>query len=180
MSKCKKEDVNKTEEVVEETTAAAAEPETAEPAAECPETEALKKQIEELKDAKLRLAAEYDNFRKRSMREKDGIYADAALSTAAKFLPVLDNLERAAKQETADEAYKKGVEMTLAQLYGVMEKLGITEIPALGEQFDPEVHNAVLHVEDETIDENTIVEVFEKGFKMGDRVMRHSIVKVAN
>ena len=99
---------------------------------------------------------------------------------AAKFLPVLDNLERATKQETADEAYKKGVEMTLTQMYQVMEKMGITEIPALGEQFNPELHNAVLHIEDETVDDNTIVEVFEKGFIMGDRVLRHSIVKVAN
>ena len=171
------------EEVVAEAVETAAEAtETAEAAesADNAQIEVLKKQIDELKDAKLRLAAEYDNFRKRSQREKDGIYADASLATAAKFLPVFDNLERAMKQETADEAYKKGVELTLNQMVQVMEKMGITEIPALGEQFDPEVHNAVLHIEDESIDDNTIVEVFEKGFKMGDRVLRHSIVKVAN
>ena len=172
-----------TEEVVTEAaeavTEAAETTETAE-SADNAQIEVLKKQIEELKDSKLRLAAEYDNFRKRSQREKDGIYADASLATASKFLPVFDNLERAMKQETADEAYKKGVELTLNQMVQVMEKMGITEIPALGEQFDPEVHNAVLHIEDESIDDNTIVEVFEKGFKMGDRVLRHSIVKVAN
>ena len=166
------------EEVSEVTAEETAE---AQPASETDaQVEALKKQLDEMKDSKLRLAAEYDNFRKRSQREKDSIYADASLSTAAKFLPVLDNLERAAKQETSDEAYKKGVEMTLSQMYQVMEKMGIVEIPALGEQFDPELHNAVLHIEDESIDDNTIVEVFEKGFKMGDRVLRHSIVKVAN
>ncbi len=158
---------NKAEETVEETV-------------EVSETEALKKEIEELKDSKLRLAAEYDNFRKRSAREKENIFSDASIATAAAFLPVLDNLERAVKQETADEAYKKGVEMTLNQLNQIMEKLGISEIPALGEQFDPELHNAVLHIEDETVDDNTIVEVFEKGFKMGDRVLRYAIVKVAN
>ncbi len=164
------------EEVVNETKAE----ETVEETVEVSETEALKKEIEELKDSKLRLAAEYDNFRKRSAREKESIYSDASIATAAAFLPVLDNLERAVKQETADEAYKKGVEMTLTQLNQIMEKLGITEIPALGEQFDPELHNAVLHIEDETVDDNTIVEVFEKGFKMGDRVLRYAIVKVAN
>ncbi len=175
---------NKTEcpkdESVEETVETVETAETETDTTEATVNDTLTKEIEELKDAKLRLAAEYDNFRKRSAREKENIYLDAAIATAAKFLPVLDNLERAAKQETADEAYKKGVEMTLNQLYEVMEKLGITEIAALGEQFDPELHNAVLHIEDETVDDNTIVEVFEKGFKMGDRVLRYAIVKVAN
>ena len=128
----------------------------------------------------LLLAAEYDNFRKRTQKEKTEIYHTAFADAAKKFLPVYDNLLRALQNETADEAYKKGVEMTLSQMYQVMEKMGIVEIPALGEQFDPELHNAVLHIEDESIDDNTIVEVFEKGFKMGDRVLRHSIVKVAN
>jgi len=183
MAKNKKEDTKaaQAEETVEETAAPQTEPaEAAETNESAAQIEAMQKQLDELKDSKLRLAAEYDNFRKRSQREKDAIYSDASLATAAKFLPVLDNLERAAKQETADEAYKKGVEMTLTQMYQVMEKMGITEIPALGEQFNPELHNAVLHIEDETVDDNTIVEVFEKGFIMGDRVLRHSIVKVEN
>ena len=102
--------------------------------------------------------------------------ADAALA----FLPVYDNLERALKQETADEAYKKGVEMTMTQLRSVLEKLGITEIPALGQPFDPTLHNAVMHVEDESLGENTVAEVFQAGFKLGDKVIRFSMVKVAN
>jgi len=96
------------------------------------------------------------------------------------MLPVLDNLERALAQPTADEAYKKGVEMIEKQFYDCLTKLGITEIAALGEQFDPQIHNAVMHVEQEGCDDNTVVEVFQKGFIMGERVVRHAIVKVAN
>ena len=104
----------------------------------------------------------------------------AKADTAAAFLPVYDNLERALKQETADEAYKKGVEMTMTQLKEVLTKLGIEEIPALGEPFDPNLHNAVMHVEDESLGENTVAEVFQAGFKLGDKVIRFSMVKVAN
>ena len=124
------------------------------------ELEALKKSLSDQEDKFLRLAAEYD--------------------TAAAFLPVYDNLERALKQETADEAYKKGVEMTMTQLKEVLTKLGIEEIPALGEPFDPNLHNAVMHVEDEGAGENTIVDVFQTGFKSGDKVVRFAMVKVAN
>ena len=131
-------------------------------------------------DQFLRLAAEYDNFRKRTQREKDGIYQDAVADTVKKFLPVYDNLERALHHETADEAYKKGVEMTMTQLKTVLEKLGVEEIPAQGESFDPNVHNAVMHMEDEALGENTVVEVFQAGFKMGEKVIRHAMVKVAN
>ena len=131
-------------------------------------------------DQFLRLAAEYDNFRKRTQREKDGIYQDAVADTVKKFLPVYDNLERALHHETADEAYKKGVEMTMTQLKEVLTKLGIEEIPALGEPFDPNLHNAVMHVEDEGAGENTIVDVFQTGFKSGDKVVRFAMVKVAN
>ena len=131
-------------------------------------------------DGYLRLAAEYDNFRKRSQREKDGIYADARAATVEKFLPVYDNLERALSQQTTDEAFKKGVEMTMVQFNQTLEKLGITEIPALGEKFDPNVHNAVMHVEDESLGENEVVEVFQKGFKLNDKVIRFAMVKVAN
>ena len=99
---------------------------------------------------------------------------------AAAFLPVYDNLERALKQETADEAFKKGVEMTMTQLKEILAKLGIEEIPALGETFDPNLHNAVMHVEDESAGENTIVDVFQAGFKSGDKVIRFAMVKVAN
>lgn len=128
----------------------------------------------------LRLAAEYDNFRKRSARERDAIYADIRADTVQKFLPVYDNLVRALAAMTEDDAGRKGVEMTFAQFETVLTKLGVTPIPALGEQFDPERHNAVMHVEDEEQGENIIIEEFEKGFKMGDKVIRFSMVKVAN
>ena len=128
----------------------------------------------------LRLAAEYDNYRKRTAKEKESIWADAKASVVASFLPVYDNLERALKQDTADEAYKKGVEMTMNQLKSVLEKLGITEIDALGKPFDPALHNAVMHVEDENFGENTVAEVFQAGFMLGEKVIRFAMVKVAN
>ena len=144
------------------------------------ELEALKKERAEQEDRFLRLAAEYDNYRRRSQKEKESAWSDSKAETAAAFLPVYDNLERALKQDTADEAYKKGVEMTMSQLREVLSKLGIQEIPALGETFDPNLHNAVMHVEDENAGENTIVEVFQAGFRNGDKVIRFSMVKVAN
>ena len=140
----------------------------------------MKKTISEQEDKFLRLAAEYDNYRRRSQKEKESAWADSKAETAAAFLPVYDNLERALKQETADEAYKKGVEMTMTGLKEVLTKLGIEEIPALGETFDPNLHNAVMHVEDESAGENTIVEVFQAGFRTGEKVIRFAMVKVAN
>ena len=144
------------------------------------ELEALKDQAAHQEDKYLRLAAEYDNYRRRTTKEKESIWNDAKADAASAFLPVYDNLERALKQETADEAYKKGVEMTMTQLRSVLEKLGITEIPALGQPFDPTLHNAVMHVEDESLGENTVAEVFQAGFKLVDKVIRFSMVKVAN
>ena len=144
------------------------------------ELEHLKASLSAKEEQYLRLAAEYDNFRKRSQKEKESIYADAKADALTAFLPVYDNLERALKQETADEAFKKGVEMTMTQLREILTKLGISEIPALGESFDPNLHNAVMHVEDEAAGENTIVDVFQAGFKLGDKVIRFSMVKVAN
>ena len=129
------------------------------------ELETLKKNLSDQEDKYLRLAAEYDNYRRRSQKEKESAWADSKAETAAAFLPVYDNLERALKQETADEAFKKGVEMTMTQLKEILAKLGIEEIPALGETFDPNLHNAVMHVEDESAGENTIVDVFQAGFK---------------
>ena len=128
----------------------------------------------------LRLAAEYDNYRKRTAKEKESIWADAKASVVASFLPVYDNLERALKQDTADEAYKKGVEMTMVQLKNVLSKLGVTEIDAAGQPFDPKLHNAVMHVEDENLGENTVAEVFQAGFQLGEKVIRFAMVKVAN
>ena len=144
------------------------------------ELETLKKNLSDQEDKYLRLAAEYDNYRRRSQKEKESAWADAKAETAAAFLPVYDNLERALKQDTADEAYKKGVEMTMNQLKEVLAKLGITEVPALGEPFDPQKHNAVMHVEDESLGENTVAEVFQAGFQCGEKVIRFAMVKVAN
>ena len=141
---------------------------------------ALEKEKADLNDKFLRICAEYDNFRKRSQKEKDALYGDVKANTVTQFLPVYDNLERALKQNTEDEAYKKGVEMIMTQFCSTLEKLGVTEIECLGEKFDPAMHNAVMHVDDEDKGENEIVEVFQKGFKLGDKVIRFAMVKVAN
>ena len=138
---------------------------------------------EELKGANdryLRLLAEYDNYRKRSQKEKDNLYADIKSDTVAKFLPVYDNLVRALAQSTEDEAYRRGVEMIMTQFNTTLEKLGATKIECLGQKFDPSLHNAVMHVEDEEKGENEIVEVFQEGFLMGEKVIRFAMVKVAN
>ena len=138
---------------------------------------------EELKGANdryLRLLAEYDTYRKRSQKEKDSLYADIKSDTVAKFLPVYDNLVRALAQSTEDEAYRRGVEMIMTQFNTTLEKLGATKIECLGQKFDPSLHNAVMHVEDEEKSENEIVEVFQDGFMMGEKVIRFAMVKVAN
>lgn len=144
------------------------------------ELETLKNSLADQEDKFLRLAAEYDNYRRRSQKEKESAWADSKAETAAAFLPVYDNLERALKQETSDEAYKKGVEMTMAGLKKAFEDLGVTEIDAVGQPFDPNVHNAVMHMEDDSLGENTVAEVFQAGFKLGDKVIRFAMVKVAN
>ena len=141
---------------------------------------ALEKEKADLNDKFLRICAEYDNFRKRSQKEKDALYGDIKANTVTQFLPVYDNLERALKQNTEDEAYKKGVEMIMTQFCTTLEKMGVTEIKCLGEKFDPTMHNAVMHVDDEEKGENEIVEVFQKGFKLGEKVIRFAMVKVAN
>jgi molecular chaperone GrpE len=144
------------------------------------ELDTVKEQLAKEHDGYLRLAAEYDNFRKRSQKEKDDLYTVIKAETVGKFLPVYDNLERALAQETADEAYKKGVEMTMNQLVKVMEGLGVTSFGEIGEAFDPARHNAVMHVEEEGLGENVIAEVFQKGFLVGEKVIRFAMVKVAN
>ena len=142
--------------------------------------DAAEKNAAQAKDQLLRMAAEYDNYRKRSQKEKESLYTDIRSETVEKFLPGYDNLERALAQETQDAAFKKGVEMTMNQLVSVMEKLGVVSFGAAGEVFDPQLHNAVMHVEDEALGENVIAEVFQKGFKVGDKVVRFAMVKVAN
>ena len=131
-------------------------------------------------DRYLRLAAEYDNYRKRSARERESIYSDVRADTVTKFLPVYDNLVRALEQSTADEAYRKGVEMIMTQFKDILGRLGVTEIESVGQTFDPALHNAVMHDTDEEKGENVIVQELQKGFKMGDKVIRFAMVKVVN
>ena len=147
---------------------------------EADKTVELEAQLAAANDRYLRLAAEYDNFRRRSLKEKDNLYGDIKADTIRKFLPVYDNLERALKQGTEDEAYRKGVEMIMTQFTDTLEKLGVTVIDSLGQTFDPTLHNAVMHVDDDEKGENEIVEVFQQGFKLGDKVIRFAMVKVAN
>ncbi len=128
----------------------------------------------------LRLAAEYDNFRKRTQKEKDSIYHNGVADTLAKLLPVYDNLERAMNQETADTAYKKGVELTMAELIKIFTGLKVEIFGKAGDAFDPNLHNAVMHIESEELGENTIAQVFQKGFRIGDKVVRFAMVQVAN
>ena len=144
------------------------------------ELEKAQKALAAEHDKYLRLAAEYDNFRKRSIKEKDARYADAKADTVAKFLPVYDNLERALANETSDEAYKKGVELIMTELKKIMTGLGVEEFGEKGDAFDPNAHNAVMHIENEELGENVIAQVFQKGFRMGDKVIRHAVVQVAN
>ena len=131
-------------------------------------------------DSYLRLAADYDNFRKRTIKEKEQSYGNGKADAVEKLLPVYDNLERALQQETQDEAFKKGVEMTMTQLVGIFTGLGVEIFGNVGDSFDPNIHNAVMHTEDENFSENTICQVFQKGFKLGEKIVRFAMVQVAN
>lgn len=139
----------------------------------------IKGEVEALKDRLSRMTAEYDNFRKRTAKEKEGIYTDACEDVLKGILPVLDNLERAISVEGSIEDLKKGIEMTIKQFNNALEGLNVEEISTEGE-FDPHVHNAVMHIDDEQYGKNQVVEVFQKGYKRGDKVLRYSMVKVAN
>ncbi len=156
--------------------AGAAEPEQVPPA----EEDRSAKLLAEAEDRFLRLAAEYDNYRKRTAKEKDGIWNEATAKAVRAFLPVYDNLERALRQETADGAYAKGVELTMKGLQDALAGLGVETVPALGETFDPKFHNAVMHVEDPNAGENTVVEVYQQGFLCGEKLIREATVVVAN
>lgn len=172
MSKKKQSEAAETEQMTAEETAAA---ETAAPA------EDWKVKYDELNDRYLRMAAEYDNFRKRSQREREQSYTDAVSHAVKALLPTYDNLERAIKAETADAEYKKGVELTMTQLVESLKGLNVTIIEsAPGTTFDPNFHNAVMHVEDDQLGESVVAEVFQQGFQTGDKVIRHAMVKVAN
>lgn len=176
---CEQANEPETEEMNEQAQAAA---EAEEPAAQnqAGSEEQLQAELAAEQDKYLRLLAEYDNFRKRSQKEKDNLYTEIRAETVGKFLPVYDNLERALNQPTADEAYKKGVEMTMGGLIEVMEKLGVEIFGDVGDSFDPNMHNAVMHCEDETMGENVLAEVFQKGFRVGEKVIRFAMVRVAN
>ena len=153
------------EEVVEETT---------------PEIDPWEEKYNAERDAHLRVAAEFDNFRKRTVKEKEASYGNGKADAVAKMLPVYDNLERALNQQTEDAAYKKGVEMTMAELVKIFTGLGVEIFGDVGDAFDPNLHNAVMHVENEELGENVIAQVFQKGFKIGDKVVRFAMVQVAN
>ena len=132
------------------------------------------------RDAHLRVAAEYDNFRKRTVKEKEASYGNGKADAVAKMLPIYDNLERALNQETADAAYKKGVEMTMQGLVKIFTELGVEIYGNVGDEFDPNLHNAVMHTESEELGENVISQVFQKGFRIGEKVVRFAMVQVAN
>ena len=161
------------EEIIEETPAAEA-------VEEAVEVNPWEEKYNAEHDAHLRLAAEYDNFRKRTVKEKDAAYGNGKAAAVEKLLPVYDNLERALNQPTEDAAFKKGVEMTMAELVNIFTGLGVEIFGNVGDEFDPNIHNAVMHVDNEELGENTISMVFQKGFKIGDKVVRFAMVQVAN
>ena len=149
-------------------------------APEVPEVNPWEEKYKAEHDSHLRLAAEFDNFRKRTVKEKDASYGNGKADAIAKILPIYDNLERAVNQPCTDEAYKKGVEMTMNELLKIFGTLGVEVFGQVGEEFNPEFHNAVMHTEDESLGENVISQVFLKGFKLGDKVVRFAMVQVAN
>ena len=190
MSEKKKKDIEQPEQTAPET----AQETPAEETPEVPEVEetftvsreqmeqfeSLAKLLSDGNDKYLRLAAEYDNYRKRTAKEKESVYSDAKADTIKPFLAVYDNLERGIAQYDEADVHRQGLELILRQFTEALTKLGVTEIESQGVPFDPEKHNAVMHIEDESVGENTVVEVFQKGFALGDKVLRFAMVKVAN
>ena len=154
--------------------------ETTEEVVETPAVDPWEEKYNAEHDSYLRLAADYDNFRKRTMKEKEQSYGNGKADAIEKLLPVYDNLERALNQPTEDAAYKKGVELTMTQLVGILSGLGVEIFGNVGDEFDPNLHNAIMHTEDAEAAENTITQVFQKGFKMGDKIVRFAMVQVAN
>lgn len=145
-----------------------------------PTKKSLEEELRVEQDKYLRLLAEYDNFRRRSAKERENIYTDVRCETLKKFLPVYDSLSRALAQTPEDDAGRKGLEMIMTQFEKSLEQLGVATIEAVGQPFDANLHNAVMHIEDEAYGESIVVEEFEKGFKIGDKILRYSMVKVAN
>ena len=163
-------------ELTEETPAQ----DTAEETAQAPEVNPWEEKYNAERDAHLRVAAEFDNFRKRTIKEKEASYGNGKADAVAKILPIYDNLERALNQETTDAAYKKGVELTMNELLKIFTGLGVEVFGNPGDAFDPNLHNAVMHIDDENLGENVISQVFQKGFKIGEKVVRFAMVQVAN
>lgn len=147
---------------------------------ELPQADPWEEKYNSEHDARLRLAAEYDNFRKRTTKEKEQSYGNGKADAVTKILPIYDNLERALNQPTEDAAYKKGVELTMTELLKILNGLGVEVFGQVGDTFDPNLHNAVMHLDSEEHDENVITQVFQKGFKMGDKIVRFAMVQVAN
>ena len=169
---CPEEEILETEETLQPE--AEAEVETA------PQTDPWEEKYNAEHDSFLRLAAEYDNFRKRTVKEKEQSYGNGKADALAKILPIYDNLERALNQPTEDAAYKKGVEMTMNELVKIFTGMGVEIFGEQGDVFDPNIHNAVMHTEEEGVAENTVTQVFQKGFKIGDKIVRFAMVQVAN
>ena len=174
-----KKDKEKNETPLEEVTEETVETPVEEAPAE-PEVNPWEEKYNAERDAHLRVAAEFDNFRKRTNKEKEASYGNGKADAVAKMLPVYDNLERALQQETSDAAFKKGVEMTMTELLKIFGSLGVEVYGNVGDRFDPNLHNAVMHIENEELEENSISAVFQKGFKIGDKVVRFAMVQVAN
>ena len=160
-------ELNETQETVEETV-------------EVVETNPWEEKYNAEREAHLRIAAEYDNFRKRTVKEKEASYGNGKADAVAKMLPIYDNLERALNQACEDAAYKKGVEMTMTELLKIFAGLGVEVFGNVGDEFDPNLHNAVMHIDSEELAENTIAQVFQKGFKIGEKIVRFAMVQVAN
>ena len=170
MAKKKNENEKQEKQPVEETSAEAAEQ----------QVNPWEEKYNAEHDSYLRLAADYDNFRKRTAKEKEQLYGNGKADAVEKLLPVYDNLERALNQPTEDAAYKKGVEMTMTQLVTILNSLGVEIFGEAGDAFDPNIHNAVMHTEDDSAAENTITQVFQKGVKLGEKIVRFAMVQVAN
>ena len=166
MAEMEKE-LNETEETVEETV-------------EVTETNPWEEKYNAERESHLRIAAEYDNFRKRTVKEKEQSYGNGKADAVAKMLPIYDNLERALNQPTEDAAYKKGVEMTMTELLKIFGSLGVEVFGNVGDEFDPNLHNAVMHIDSDELGENVIAQVFQKGFKVGEKIVRFAMVQVAN
>ena len=172
----KEKELNETP--VEETVETVEEP--TQETVEVPEVNPWEEKYKAEHDSHLRLAAEYDNFRKRTVKEKEASYGNGKADAVAKMLPIYDNLERALNQPTEDAAYKKGVEMTMNELLKIFSSLGVEVFGNVGDAFDPNLHNAVMHIDSDELEENTLSQVFQKGFKIGEKIVRFAMVQVAN